>query len=251
MRVQQEPAFVLHARPFSESSFVLDVFSPTHGRLGLLAKGARRPGSRLRGLLKPFQPLLVGWSGRGELPVLTGAESDGDAAVLEGTALYCGFYLNELLIRLLHRYDPHETLYQHYRMALFSLRDASTHEAVLRIFEKHILKEVGYGLVLDRDVANNSAISAERIYCYVVDRGPIQTPATAPSRDMDGVLVRGATLLALAGECLERPDDLREAKRLMRVVLARHLGEKPLHSRRLFERIHTDALESVATVSTP
>src|SRR6185436_3098055 len=121
MRTQDQPGFVLHARDYSETSLILEVFSARHGRLGLMAKGARRPSSRVRGLLKPFQPLLFAWTGRGELPILTGAEPDGEMPPLMGPALYCGFYLNELLMRLLHRHDPYEALYGAYRSALTAL----------------------------------------------------------------------------------------------------------------------------------
>lgn len=250
MRVQQELAFVLHSRHFSESSLVLDVFTPGYGRLGLLAKGARRPGSRMRGQLKAFQPLLIGWSGRGELPVLTAAESDGECAVLKGTALYCGFYLNELLMRLLHRHDPHEALYRHYGTALFGLNQSSMYEGVLRIFEKRILGELGYGLILDHDVPNNAAVKPDLAYLYVPDRGPMRVDEAVSSLGADGIHVRGSTLLALAEESLRTPDSLQEAKRLMRTVLAQHLGEKPLHSRRLFERVNADTARQVETVTT-
>ena len=106
MREQQQRAFVLHRRNYSETSLIIEVYTHRHGRLGLIAKGARRPSSRSRGVLKSFQPLLIGWSGRGDLMTLTGTEAEGAAIDLRGEALYCGFYLNELLIRLLHRHDP-------------------------------------------------------------------------------------------------------------------------------------------------
>lgn len=233
MRVQHEPVFILHTRHFSETSLVLDVFTPRHGRFGLLAKGARRPGNRARGVLKPFQPLLVSWSGRGELPILTGAEGDGRAVALEGQALYCGFYLNELLMRLLHRHDPHESLYGHYRSALFALGEESGHEAVLRVFERRLLADLGYGLVLDHDVSDKLPIEPNVVYDYIPDQGPVRLK----NPDLDrvrGVRVRGSTLRALTAESLETPEALREAKHLMRVALGRHLGDKPLHSRRLF-----------------
>lgn len=233
MRVQQAPALILHTRNFSETSLVLDVFTPRYGRLGLLAKGARRPGNRARGVLKPFQPLLVSWSGRGELPILTGAEGDGAAAALQGEALYCGFYLNELLIRLLHRHDPHESLYDQYRATVFALGAEGANEAVLRVFERRLLADLGYGLVLDHDVSDKLPIEADVFYDYMPDHGPVRL--RHPEFDgVRGVCVRGATLLALATDSLDTPAGLREAKRLMRAALGRHLGDKPLHSRRLF-----------------
>jgi DNA repair protein RecO (recombination protein O) len=244
MRVHQEPAFILHHRDYSETSLLLEVFTARHGRLGLIAKGARRATSRVRGILKPFQRLLIGWSGRGELGVLTGAEPDGPALELDGAALYCAFYLNEILLRLLHRHDPHEALFEAYRAALQQLRPGAPHETVLRVFEKHLLKELGYGLVLDHDVADKSPIEAQAIYDYVLDRGPVRLAHPEHNVPGEGIRVRGASLLALAQETLDDPSARRDAKALMRAALARHLGERPLASRKLFRRVVAPAPEA-------
>jgi DNA repair protein RecO (recombination protein O) len=235
MREQQQSAFVLHQRSYSETSLLLEIYTRRHGRLGLIAKGARRPSSRSRGVLKPFQPLLLGWSGRGELMVLTGAEPDGVGIDLAGNALYCGFYLNELLMRLLHRHDAHEILYDRYRAALEGLSNTSSQEAVLRIFEKHLLSELGYGLLLEREGEDQTPVAHDVLYDYLPERGPVRVryPELAPG--LDGVRLRGASLLALAGERLHDSTMLREIKALMRAALAPHLGDKPLHSRRLFQ----------------
>jgi DNA repair protein RecO (recombination protein O) len=233
VRVQNHPGFVLHARDYSETSLLLEVFTRHYGRLGLLAKGARRPSSRVRGLLKPFQPLMLSWSGRGELPVLTGAEVDGQDSAIAGSAIYCGFYLNELLVRLLHRDDPHERLYDAYREALAALALTKETEAVLRTFEKCLLGDIGYGLVLDRDVGTNAPIEPDAWYDYVPERGPVRLANPDVGR-AHGVVVRGACLSALAGDMFSDPVVLRDAKRLMRTVLAHYLGDKPLHSRKLF-----------------
>jgi DNA repair protein RecO (recombination protein O) len=234
MRAQQQPGFVLHQRNYSETSWLLEVYTRQHGRLGLVAKGARRPGSRLRGVLKPFQPLLLGWSGRGELMTLTGAEADGNGVELAGTSLYCGFYLNELLLRLLHRHDPHEALFDRYRAALEGLRDGRLDESVLRIFEKHLLSEVGYGLLLEHESGTRDPIDPAAIYDYVPERGAerVRHPDLLPH--LRGVRVRGASLLSLAAERLDDRAALRDAKALMRAALAPHLGDQPLQSRRLF-----------------
>ena len=233
MRVAEEPAFVLHARDYSESSLLLEVFAQRHGRLGILAKGARRPKSPWRGLLKPFQPLRLSWSGRGELAILTGAEAEGGADGLTGPAVFFGFYLNELLVRLLHRHDPHEALYGAYRQALVSLGRGEEHEAVLRIFEKHLLRELGYGLVLDHDIDSRAPLDAQAVYDYLPERGPRRLSGEPG----EGIVIRGASLLALARERFEDEDTLREVKTLMRVALARHLGDKPLNSRRLYQSV--------------
>lgn len=233
MREQQQSGFVLHQRNYSETSLLLEVFTRRHGRLGLIAKGARRPSNKARGVLKPFQPLLLGWSGRGELMVLTGAEPDGPGIELAGTALYCGFYLSELLMRLLQRHDPHEALYDRYRAALEGLGGQVAQEAVLRIFEKHLLRELGYGLMLEREAASESAVLPDAVYDYLPERGPLRVQHPELVR-VQGVRLRGASLLALAAERLEDNTALRETKALMRAALTPHLGDKPLHSRRLF-----------------
>jgi DNA repair protein RecO (recombination protein O) len=238
MHVQQQPGFILHQHPYSETSLLLEVFTREHGRVGLLAKGARRPSNRARGYLKPFQPLVLGWSGRSELPVLTAAEPQEPPQELYGEALYCGFYINELLVRLLHRHDPHPGLYDAYRACLAALRPGATNEATLRLFEKRLLAEIGFGLVLDRDIGDNSPVVADGVYDYVPDRGPVRINPQRYARGQ-GVRLQGASLMALAREALDDPAALRDAKALMRAALARHLGDKPLRSRELFRRAGT------------
>ncbi len=238
MRVQGQAAFILHHRQYSETSLILDVLTPAHGRLGLLAKGARRPSSPWRGILKPFQPLLIDWVGRGELPILTGAETDGESYSFTGAILYCGFYLNELLWRLLHRHDPHEELFTIYRHSLDGLRDRPDRaELVLRLFEKALLRETGYGLVLDHDAETQTAIDPEALYLYHPDRGPVRAVATGHHRAGDGIRLRGSSLLALHQESLDDPRSQREAKALLRALLMRQLDGRPLHTRELFRRV--------------
>ncbi len=229
MRVRQQMAFILHHSHYGESSLLVEVFARDHGRLGLIAKGARRPRSSLRALLVPFQPLLIDWVGRGDLGTLAGAEPAGGAIELSGGQTYCGLYLNELLVRLLHRHDPHEDLFDIYCLSLARLRDPDVTEVALRLFEKHLLQDLGYGLVLDREVSGNSPIAADVDYDYVLDRGPVPAPAAD-----GGIRVRGASLLALALGQFPDAAALRESKALTRACLARHLGDRPLHSRSLF-----------------
>lgn len=247
MRIQGQPGFVLHARDYSETSLIIEAFTLRHGRLGLLAKGARRPSSPFRGLLEPFQPLLLSWTGRGELPILTATEADGDTSLSTGNSLYCGFYLNELLVRLLHRHDPHEALYIAYREALAMLSRTMATESVLRKFELTLLGEIGYGLVLDRDVTDNTPLESDAWYDYIPERGPVRLVNPDLVR-AQGIVVRGASLTALAQNELNEPELLREAKRLMRMVLARYLGDKPLHSRKLFHRTVAQTSEAVSEV---
>ncbi len=234
MRELQQAAFVLHHSHYGETSLLLEAFVRAHGRIGLIAKGARRPRSPLRPLLVPFQPLLISWTGRGELGTLTAAEAVGGGVGLSAGQVYCGLYLNELLVRLLHRNDPHEDLFDIYALSLERLCSPAVTEIALRLFEKHLLQELGYGLVLDREVAGNSPISPDADYDYVPERGPVPAPAAE-----GGVRLKGASLLALAMGRFPDADALRETKALTRACLARHLGAIPLHSRSLFRTGHS------------
>ncbi len=237
MRVNQQSAFILHHRHYSETSLLLEILTSQHGRIALIAKGAKRPSSRVRGILKPFQRLLIGWSGKGELAVLTSAEADGANAALEGSALYCGFYMNEVLLRLLHRHDPHDRLFDIYQSALTRLcLSNNSREAVLRVFEKNLLRELGYGLVLDHDIGDKKPIETDVVYDYIFERGPVRIAHPELHRPTEGLRIRGASLLALEQEIFNDPTALRDAKALMRAALARHLGEQPLQSRKLFRR---------------
>jgi DNA repair protein RecO (recombination protein O) len=246
MRVSQEPAYVLHHHDYSETSLLLEMFTRRHGRLGVIAKGARRARSPLRAALIPFQPLVMGFSGRGDLPTLTAAEPAGPAPAIAGEALFCGLYLNELLLRLLHRHDPHERLFESYSDALGRLGEVRNTEAVLRVFEKRLLEDIGFGLVLDQDVQEGAPLQPGLLYRYIPERGPV--PAVVA--EGEGVAIQGASLLALARERLDDAIALREVKHLMRALLARHLGTRPLSSRGLFRpRPAPDALEYPPTVT--
>ncbi len=232
-RIELVPGFVLHQRPYRETSALLEIFTPEQGRVGVVARGIRSPRSRRRGELQPFRALRLSWSERGELGTLTGVESTGPGFSLTGSALYSAFYLNELLVRLLTRNDPHPTLFEHYTQALEDLSgDASNIELTLRLFEKQLLQETGYGLLLDVDCESGEPVQAGRIYDYHLEAGPV---GVAPDT-RQGFLFPGSSLLALAQERNIDAAVLRDAKRLMRAALNLYLGGKPLKSRELFVR---------------
>ena len=222
-RVTLSPAYVLHQRPWRETSRIAEIWSRDHGRLGLVARGVRRPRSPHRSLLQPFMPLLVSWTHRGELGNLTGLEAAAPALMLQGRALMAGFYLNELLLRLLPRQDPHPGLYGHYVTALEGL---ATHRTapVLRVFEKHLLGAMGYGLVLTHTATDEAAVETAGRYRYDLDSGPVPASGTAAT----GLLISGRALLALHHEALDDADDLRAVKRLLRAALERHLDGRGL-----------------------
>ena len=232
-----EPAFVLHAYPYRETSLIVEAFTAGYGRVAMVARGAKRPRSEMRGLLQGFQPLTLSWAGAGELKTLVKAEWRGGLPLLGGSALLCGFYLNELLMKLLAREDPHPALFADYGQALASLAQdpaAAAQAAVLRRFEVRLLAELGYGLNLTREVDTGAPIDAARLYHYVPDRGPRLLAANvAREPSSDRLAVRGSTLRALADEAFADPESAAEAKRLMREVIDHHLEERRIVSRRV------------------
>lgn len=227
-RIDGAAAFLLHSHPFSETSLILEVFAREHGRLALLARGARRPRSALRGILHAFQPLELSWFGGGEVKTLAKAEWLGGMPLLGGPGLLVGFYLNELLMKLLPREDPHAALFDAYGAALMALSQGATEAAELRRFEKILLRELGYGLRLDRD-AQGQPIEPQRSYRYQVERGALPAEESGA-----GQLVTGKTLLDLAEDNYTDPRTLAEAKQLMRALLAHYLEGRPLQTRRVF-----------------
>ena len=234
-RVDLEPALVLHTRLYRDTSLLVEAFSRAHGRIGLVARGARRPRSRMRGLLQPFIPLLLSWRGRGELATLTGAEPEGGILPLTGSAAIVGFYFNELLVRFLHRHDPEPVLFDHYRVALDGIARSDDLEPVLRIFEKRLLQAVGYALELEREAGSGRAIEPGGRYRYTTYAGPERWPDDAPVGSL-GVRVSGSTLLALAHEQITDRQALEEARHLMRSIIDEHCGGRALVSRRLWRR---------------
>jgi DNA repair protein RecO (recombination protein O) len=228
---QDELAFVLHSYPYSETSLILDVYSRNYGRLAIMARGARRPRSELRGLLMGFQPLLLSWFGKGEVRTLHKAEWQGGQPYLQGTALMCGFYMNELLINLLARDDPHERLFDYYRATLYRLACESDHAATLRCFEKHLLQELGYGPILDREAGTGKAIRPELCYRYAAERGIVPDDGDIS----DGVRLIGKTLLDMVKDDYADPVTAQQSKQLMRMLLNHQLGGKMLHTRELIK----------------
>lgn len=230
-RVMLEPAFVLHSRPYRNSSLIAELFTLRFGRVVVVARSARGPRSRYQGKLQLFSPLLVSWSGRGDLKNLGDMECHGAMYRLEGKALLCGFYINELLIRLLKHEDPYPEVYHCYHELLHAFEKQDFSEIQLRYFEKRLLKELGYELPLHYDAATTSKIESEYKYRYDPERGFIQ----AMDVGGDSMLFSGDFLRAFEQESLNTLEDYRAAKRLMRLVLARHLGGRPLYTRSLLQ----------------
>ena len=234
-RRDHQPAFILHSYPFRETSLVVESYTRDHGRVAVVARGARRPRSALRGVLLAFQPLLLSWTGKSELRTLISAEWQGTYAPLRGESLICGFYLNELLLRLLPRDDPHEGLYAVYRDALAALAAGAGQAAVLRRFELTFLAELGYAVMLDRDADSGAPIAAEESYVYVIERGPI--PAAARTAE-NGVELTGRTLLDMQCGDFGNSATQQQSKALMRTLINHYLGTQVLHTRQLLRDLH-------------
>lgn len=226
-RIDLEPAYVLHARSYRETSLLLEVFTLRHGRVGLIARGARRPKSALRGLLDPFQPLRLSWSGRGELQTLRDAELGGVALQLQGDRVLAGFYLNELLLRFMQRHDPHPDLFALYAQTVDELRTADI-EPLLRLFELGLLRESGYALNLEADASTHEPLDAMAVYDFIPEQG-----AVAAGREDYGLRFSGAELLAIGQGRFADLGVQKAARRLLRAVINSHLGDRGLRTRRV------------------
>jgi len=251
--------YVLHSYPYRETSLILQAWTEKHGRLGLVAKGARRPKSAHRSLLVPFQPLAIDWFGRGELRTLKAAEPTAPATPLAGPSLMAGFYLNELLLKLTHRDDPHEGLFEAYDEAVTGLRRLSRRagerplvpppgtaepdaarpdlETTLRRFELRMLQELGYAVELAREAGTGTAIAAEREYWYVAERGPV--PALGEGTPANAVRLRGLTLIDLERGRFEDTATVAQAKQLMRLLINHSLNGQELATRALVRDLQT------------
>jgi DNA repair protein RecO (recombination protein O) len=224
--IELEPAWLLAQRPYRDSSQLLEVFTSSCGRVGLVARGVRTPKSRLRGVLQPFAPLLLSWQAGGELGTLRSAEAGGHAVTLHGERVFHGWYVNELLLRLLPRDAPHPYLYAVYETLLPQLAGTAVEaEVALRLFEKRLLADLGYGLRLP------DTLDPARRYRYDADRGAVED-AAAGEQAFDG-----AGLIAIREERLDDPAVRITARRLLRAALRMQLGGRELESARLLREL--------------
>lgn len=231
-RVALQPAYVLHRRAYRETSFLVELFSKEEGRVTVLAKGARQARASMQGSLQPFSPLLVSFAGRGELMTLSQAEPNGQVVSLQGDCLFAGLYLNELLVCLLQKWDPHPGLYMAYIQAITGLHQHGLEQKILRAFEKRLLEELGYG-PLPRLAQAGQVFDEDKYYRFVPEQGFVLCgPVSESGPASDWFL--GKSLMAIAEENWEEGHCLSDAKRLARFLLAPLLGARPIYSRQLF-----------------
>jgi DNA repair protein RecO (recombination protein O) len=235
MRVQVhlQPTYVLHYRPYRDTSLLVDLFTQDHGRITAVAKGARANRSRLKGFLQPFVPLLTSWIGKTELVTLTHAEASGPPPHLKGDGLLSGFYLNEVLLRVLERHDAYSRLYQCYHGTLLALQNEQLERCTLRYFEKHLLIELGYGIDLSKEAGSHSPILPDQYYIFDPQQG-LSKSTNSHFVGHSNHHYLGEHLLAIHADNYSNPEVVRESKRLLKTALSPLLGNKPLKSRELF-----------------
>jgi DNA repair protein RecO (recombination protein O) len=248
MRVNLQPAYVIHSRPYRDSSALLDVFTAEHGRIGVVAKGTRRQTRKgsATALLQPFVPLLLSFSGRSELKTLVAIERAQGHCALHQERVFCGLYMNELLVRLLHRDDAHPALFAAYDEALKALAGDSAADTVLRRFEYRLLQELGYNFDFDVDGVSGAPVQSGWWYRYESGVGLVASAdAVADAGASRSGLYPGAELLAMASGDFGG-SARQSAKKLLREALAEHLGGAPLRSRELFRRMSSGVAKVAA-----
>lgn len=228
LRVLAQPGFVLHSYPYKETSLIVDVFTRQYGRIALLAKGAKRPHSQLRGALQTFQPLTLSWTGKSDLQTLTAAEWVGGMLPLEKSALLCGFYLNEIIVKLLQRDDPQPLLFDAYVATINQLAHGEPATIVLRKFELNLLKSAGVVGDLTFCTQQRTKVDADVIYVVDPDIG------ARPSLETEqGVKVHGKTLLDMHSADYSDARTQSQSKLLMRFLLAHHLHGATINTRQI------------------
>jgi len=235
-RILDEPAWLLHHRPFRDSSRILDILSRDHGRLSVVARGSRSAKSRLRGILRPFLPLRLSWVIRSDLGTLTGAEIDGSLMSLSGDALLSAYYVNELLLNFLHKHDPQPEIFAVYADTIANLGSAKNLQSELRSFEIELLRMLGYALNLDHDTHTHEILADEGLYAYRPEHGPVSVA------DRQGPMIfAGRQLLAVSKQQFDQPEVLRDAGRLLRETIDYHLGGKELKTRKVLMELRRPA----------
>ena len=231
-RVQQQPGYILHRRPFRDTSQILDILTRDHGKIAVVARGSRGSKSRLAGVLRPFLPLRVSWVAKSDLGTLTGAETGGSPVSMVGDAVFSAYYVNELLLHFLHRYDPQPEIFALYEEVVRALASTDNIAASLRSFELEFLSLLGYAVNLDHEFGSRDALLAGQNYEYRMEQGPVSVQRTGP------MVFKGEVLSGIGEQRFDNPDILRAANRLLREVVGFHLGGKELKSRKVLMELH-------------
>jgi len=236
-RIYLQPAYILHKQPFRNTSFLIDFFCLEYGRVRAVVRGARREKSRYRSLLELFHPLLVSFSGRGELKTVTSVESSVSAINLVGDRLFSGLYLNELITRMLLANVEQRQLFQQYQQTLLGLQGDDDVNMLLRRFELTLLEELGYGINLQQDCRQQLSIKPDGHYLFIPDLG-VEEISVNEVRETAMNEFLGQHLIDLARLEFTDIHSIKAGRRLLRLAIGSHLGDKPLYSRSLFSRLN-------------
>lgn len=240
-RVQQQPGYILHHRPFRDTSQILDIVTRDHGKIAVVARGSRGSRSRLGGVLRPFLPLRVSWVAKSDLGTLTGAEVAGSPAGVMGDAMFSAYYVNELLLHFLHRYDPQPEIFALYEEVIKALLVTENIAAALRSFELEFLSLLGYAVNLEHEFGSRDPLASDRDYEYRMEQGPVAVVRSGP------LVFSGAVYREIAAQRFDNPDILRAANRLLREIIAFHLGGKELKSRKVMMELHRGRIAPTKT----
>ena len=233
MRVEKQPAYILHQRPFRDTSQILEVFTKDYGRLSIMSRGSRAQKSRLKSILQPFRALEIGWSGRGEMPTLISAEPAAQTVVfLQGKSLACALYMNELMMYLTYKHDIHANLFSQYHQSVNRLFVAEKLEQELRLFELNLLDNLGISIDLLIDAGSGQRIKESSRYYFLIEQGLYELKDSSAVKNLP--VMSGASLLAMSENRFDSPEILQDAKKLMRFILNYYLAGKKLKSRELF-----------------
>jgi len=236
--IELAPGFIIHTRPFQNTSALVDFFSEQHGLVSLVAKGLKRPRSRFAGIIQPFMAVSLSWVGKYDLKTLTNAQANCLLPKLSSYKILLGLYLNELIIRMLQRYDPYPSIYALYEQTLNHIASAQSkhqEESILRQFELGLLAELGYGLDFYHN-KTGEGIHEDLLYTFDPISGMVEV--SSENESVNRVIVSGATMISLRSGVFNDEQTLKESKLLTRALLKFHLENKPLQSRKLFKTYH-------------
>ena len=241
-RVQQQSGYILHHRPFRDTSQILDILTRDHGKIAVVARGSRGSKSRLAGVLRPFLPLRVSWVAKSDLGTLTGAEAAGPPAGMMGDALLSAYYVNELLLHFLHRDDPQPEIFALYEEVIKALVSTENVAASLRSFELEFLSLLGYAVNLHHESGGHDPLQVDRRYQYRMEQGLVVV-----DRSEGALVFDGSVLVGIAEQRFDDPNILRAANRLLREIIDFHLGGKELKSRKVLMELHRGRIAPAKT----
>ena len=232
--IEQEPAYLLHHRPYSETSQIINLFTQKYGRVDLIAKGSKRPKSKFKSFLQPFLPIRVSWSGRSQLKTLREIEVTGVyIEKIKGKHLMSAFYLNELILSFLTVADPYPDLFTDYSSAITELSDASNIEIALRKFELSMLSEIGYAINFDTEAMSSKNIQKEERYIFYPEQGFRLVNDSSNTK----IIIKGSEIKAIKNQDFSSPNTLKAAKKILRLAIDHHLDGKELNSKKVFQSI--------------